>query len=73
MVQVAAFWHIMKVPLPAQLASPWPPVSFQSPHTIPLLRLPFVLELPLEVALTPPLGLVVKARVLPEGVPDVTV
>lgn len=62
-------WHIRKVPLPAQVGSPSPPFKAHVPTTIPLLRDPVVVGVPLEV----PVKLPVSVRVLPVGVREVTV
>ena len=62
-------WHITKLPLPAQLGSPCPPVRVQVPTTTPLESVPVVVVVPLEVPVRSP----VNVKVLPDGVTELTV
>ena len=61
-------WHIRKFPPPAQVGSPPPPVRLHVPTTTPLLRVPAVVTVPLDV----PVRFPDMERVLPAGAIDRT-
>lgn len=64
---------MMKVPVGGGLAPlVQGPVSIQLPSTTPLLRVPVVVVVPLDVPVKP-FGLLVSVRTLPDGVIEVTV
>ena len=72
-VQVALSWHMMKLPLPAlQPAAPLPGVRAHCPTTTPLLSVPVVVVVPLEVPVSVPGLGVPSVNTLPFVV-DVTV
>ena len=71
MVQVAALWHMRKVPVPEQPELLLVLVRFQVPHTTPFVMIRTVPGVPVAVPLMPPLVPVVRVSVLPVGVSDV--
>ena len=62
-------WHMRRLPPPAQVGSPAPPLKLHVPTTTPLLRVPAVVTVPLDV----PVRFPDMVRVLPAGVTDTTV